>query len=274
MKSIRNKNLILNPVFIFGIIILFLNDRIWKVEFSNFITGKLSDVCGIIIFPLLLTYLFPKLKQNSIFLAAGLFVFWKSEYSQILIDLYNEISPIQTSRIIDYSDLFVLFLLPIPYFIIKNIEKLERISFKVLNQRLVFVFSLFALIATSPPPSFYYTMNEGNLQCYKCNIKVNYDKDYVIDKLKQNGIEFDSIQPIFFPGIDSTKVKYFKKELIIENDTLRNIDLTIFSLKNDRTQIYFNGMDVSENLQNDKKLERKLRRYYKKIIFNEIKSNL
>ncbi len=33
-------------------------------------------------------------------------------------------------------------------------------------------------------------------------------------------------------------------------------------------------MDVSQNLQADNKLENKLRKYYKKLIFNEIKQTL
>ena len=113
MNSIRDKKLILNYIFIFGIVILFLNDHFFKFYYSNFLTGKLSDICGIIIFPLFLTYIFPKLKERSVFLACTVFIFWKSEYSQSLIDLYNKYSFIQTSRIIDYSDLLVLILLRI-----------------------------------------------------------------------------------------------------------------------------------------------------------------
>jgi hypothetical protein len=50
--------------------------------------------------------------------------------------------------------------------------------------------------------------------------------------------------------------------------------MTIFPLNNNRTRIYFNGMDVPQNLNTDEKLEQKLRKYYKKLIFNEIKQAL
>lgn len=278
MITNRNNNLIVNYLFIFGILILFLNDQFFKFEYSNYFTGKLSDICGIIIFPFFLTYLFPKLKHNSIFVAALIFLFWKSEYSQSMINIYNEISPIQTSRIIDYSDLYVLLLLPIPFYLIKKNRIMEFLKIKRLNPNLVFVISLFIFIAEAPPPSHYFTMNDGNLQCYKCNIKVNHNKDYVLTKLKQNGIKFDTIKPIHYRSvIDSTSgaKQYIKNELIIDNDTLRNISLTIFPLKGNRTQIYFNGMDVSRDLRRDDfKLQRKLRKYYRKIIFTEIKNSL
>ena len=273
----RNKNLITNYVFVIGILLLFLNDHIFKFQFSNFFTGKLSDICGIIIFPMLLTFCFPKLRENSVFLVAAIFTFWKSEYSQTLINFYNEYSFIETSRIIDYSDLFVLFLLPIPYIIIKNTKRLENIQIKKVNPKWIFLPSIFIFLATSPPPTYYYTMNNGNLQCYKCNITVNYSDDHILAKLKENGIEFDSIKPIYYPIInDSTSnvKQYFKKELIIEKDTLKNISMTIISLKGDKSKIYFNGMDVSQNLQKNDKLEKKLRKYYKNIVFNEIKQTL
>ena len=275
MNTNRNKNYIVNYIFIFGILILFLNDQIFKFEFSNYFTGKFSDVCGIIIFPFFLTYIFPKLKQNSVFAAAIIFSFWKSQYSQSLINFYNEISPIQTSRIIDYSDLFVLLLLPIPYYLIKNVHKIDFLTIKKLNPKFIFVISLFIFIAEAPPPSHYFTMNNGNLQCYKCNMKVNHSKDYVLNKLKQNGIEFDTVRLIHYRSvIDSTSggKKYIKNELIIDNDTLRNISFTIFPLKGNRTQIYFNGADVSQDLRRDDfKLQRKMRKYYRKIVFDEIK---
>ena len=277
MNSIRDKKLILNYIFIFGIVILFLNDHFFKFYYSNFLTGKLSDICGIIIFPLFLTYIFPKLKERSVFLACTVFIFWKSEYSQSLIDLYNKYSFIQTSRIIDYSDLLVLIFLPFPYYLIKNIETFENLTFKKVNPKLVFIPSLLIFIAESPPPSFYYTMNDGNLKCHNCNITINKNKNYIVEKLNQNGIAFDTIKALNYKGvIDSINgaKKYFKRELILDKDTLRNIDLTIVPLKDEKTRIYFNGMDVSENLKNDKKLEKKLRKYYRKIIFDEIKQSL
>lgn len=277
MTTTRNKNLIVNYVFILGILTLFLNDQFFKYQYSNFLTGKLSDIFGIIIFPMLLTFSFPKLKENSIFAAAGIFIFWKSEYSQSLINFYNKYSFIETSRIIDYYDLFVLLLLPIPYFLIKNIDQLEKIHLKKINPKFIFIPSIFVLVAESPPPSFYYTMNKGNLKCYNCKMTIDKSQQFVLSNLKQNGIEFDSIMPILYrSGIDSLSggKRYLKKELIIDDDTLKNISFTIFPIKENKTKIYFTGMDVSEKLSRNPKIEKELRKHYKKMIFNRIKQNL
>lgn len=272
----RNKNLILNYIFIIGILILFINDQFLKFAYPGLITGKLSDVCGIIIFPLLLTYIFPKLRENSVWVAMLIFAYWKSSYSQNLIDFYNQFSPIETSRIIDYSDLLVLALLPIPYYILKKDRLIELISIKKVHPSLIFIPSILILIAKTPPKSYFYTKTNGNLKCFKCDININQSQNDIIDKLGRNGIIFDSIEPVYLRGVidslDGVK-RLFKREMIIDKDTLRNIDVTLVPLKKNKTKLYFNGMDVSENLS-DENLVKDMRKYYKKIIFEEIKRKL
>ena len=276
MNKERNKVLIVNYIFILGILILFLNDHIFKFKYHNFITGKLSDVFGVLIFPLLLTYIFPKLKEYSIIIAAAIFSFWKSEYSQSLLDFYNKISPIQTSRIVDYSDLLVLLLLPIPYYLIRNEKMLHKFRIEKLNSKLILFPTLLILFSESPPPSFYYTMNEGNLKCHNCKMTIHKDKMFVLQQLKLNGIEFDTVMPIKYGReIDTVSggKKYLKKLLILDNDTLKNVSFTIFPINENKTKIYFTGLDVSNKLLQDPKLDYKLRKHYKKLIFKRIKEN-
>ena len=116
----RDKFLLVNYLFIISLIVLFLNDHIFKTNFSNWFTGKISDVFGIILLPFLITYLFPKLKQNSVFVTIAFFIFWKSPFSNSFITLYNSISPIAITRIVDYTDFLSFAFLPISYYIIKN----------------------------------------------------------------------------------------------------------------------------------------------------------
>jgi len=255
---------------------LFVNDQFLKFKFPGVITGKLSDVCGIIILPLLLTFLFPKWREKSVWITLLIFTYWKSGYSQSLIDFYNQFAPIETSRVIDYSDLWVLFLLPIPYHILKNHQLIASCSIKKVNPYFILFPSVLILTATSPPKSYYYTRTDGNLACFRCNINIDLSQDEIIKKLAQNSITFDSINQIQVRGvIDSLNgsKKLFKRELVIGKDTLKNIDVTLVPLKKNKTKIYFNGMDVPENLS-DEKLEREMRKYYKKIIFDELKRKL
>ena len=43
----RDKNLILNPVFVGCLTLLFLNDHLFKTMYHNGATGKLSDMAGV-----------------------------------------------------------------------------------------------------------------------------------------------------------------------------------------------------------------------------------
>ena len=127
MIQSRSKYFVLNYVFAVCLAILFINDHYLKFEYGNWFTGKLSDLVGIIMLPLLLAYLFPRLQHRAIFLAACLFLFWKSPFSQALIDLYNQYSIISISRVVDYTDLLVLAILPLPYYLITHIDRIDRL---------------------------------------------------------------------------------------------------------------------------------------------------
>jgi hypothetical protein len=280
MKANSNKYLVLNSVFIVCVLTLLVNDHYLKYEFSNWLTGKLSDMAGIIIFPLLLAFIFPKLKQYSTLVSAILFAFWKSPFSQTLIDLYNQISFIQTSRVIDLTDLYVLSLLPIPHFIINRIETLNFIKIQKVNTLLVLLPTFMALMATTLPPNPYYTRTGGNLACYKCSFTVNYNQFEIVEKLKNLNIVFDSIAPIDSlelernPSLKKENVHIYRlNQLIIDKDTLRYLDFTMRTIKVGKTRIYFNGMQVPDSIST-MNLDIKLRKNYKKLLFKYLKPML
>jgi hypothetical protein len=280
METNRNRYYLLNIVFLISLVTLLLNDHYLKYAFSNWLTGKLSDVVGIIILPLLLAFIFPKLKKHSVWMSALLFAFWKSPFSQSLIDLYNQIAFIQTSRIVDFTDLFVLLLLPVPYFIIYRIDQLKFLKIHKVNILFILLLTVATLMATSPPPSHYYTRTEGNLACYRCNMTVNYNQDEIVWRLKEVNIVFDritSIDSVVLERVPSLKKEnvhvYRLNQLVIDKDTLRNLDFTMRTIKDGKTKIYFNGMQVSDDIST-MKLEIKLRNYYKKLLFKELKNML
>lgn len=280
METNRNRYYLLNIVFLISLVTLLLNDHYLKYAFSNWLTGKLSDVVGIIILPLLLAFIFPKLKKHSVWMSALLFAFWKSPFSQSLIDLYNQIAFIQTSRIVDFTDLFVLLLLPVPYFIIYRIDQLKFLKIHKVNILFILLLTVATLMATSPPPSHYYTRTEGNLACYRCNMTVNYNQNEIVWRLKEVNIVFDritSIDSVVLERVPSLKKEnvhvYRLNQLVIDKDTLRNLDFTMRTIKDGKTKIYFNGMQVSDDIST-MKLEIKLRNYYKKLLFKELKNML
>ncbi|UZT97387.1 hypothetical protein ODZ84_19705 [Chryseobacterium fluminis] len=280
MKTERNKYLILNYIFIICLVVLFVNDHFLKAQFSNGLTGKLSDIVGIVILPLLLTYIFPKLKTKSIWISALLFTFWKSPYSQSLIDFYNQLTFIQITRVVDYSDLSVLILLPVPYFLMHTIKEWNTFKIKNIQPFLVLFPTVLVLMSTSPPPSFYYTYSDGNFRCYKCNITVKHTQEEVIEKLRQANMVFDSIYPMSefthqrIPGLRSQDIHFYKiNTMVIGQDTLRNLDFSMRSISDTKTTIYFNGMDINRTTSHDQ-LYRKIKKYYKSLILGRISDPL
>jgi hypothetical protein len=63
----KRKELIFNPYFIGGLSVLMLNDFYLKHEYGNYLTGKLSDFAGLLIFPMFVTFLLPLLKVSIIY---------------------------------------------------------------------------------------------------------------------------------------------------------------------------------------------------------------
>jgi hypothetical protein len=285
MKVTRNKVYILNYLFVACLLILVVNDHYLKYAYGNWLTGKLSDMAGIILLPLLITYLFPSAKERSILISALLFTFWKSPFSQGLIVVYNRYAFIEITRVVDYTDLLVFSLLPLPYLLIKNTEALAYVRINKVNPLLVLLPTAFSLMATAPPKSYYYTRSDGNLQCYTCHFTVNYTQDEIVAMLRKANIVFDQVTAVesdpnnsipyrYEKGLIKQNTHFYKlNQLVIDKDTLRNIDFSMRTIRGKKTKIYFNGMDVPDDLSTDK-LWAKARKYYRGLLFKALKSKL
>lgn len=261
------KEYIANYVFITALIILVVNDHILKAAFHNWFTGKLSDFAGMILLPLLIAYFFPKLRHKAVIVSAVVFLFWKSPYSQTLIDAYNQLAFIPITRVVDYSDMLALLILPIPLEIINYPDKFK---FKSMRIKPVFIVApcLFAFIATSPPPSYYYSYASGNVKFDKLAIKVKYSKPEILEKLQAMNIKVIS---------DSVGVKdhlyrmeynsnyYAIPELIIEKDTIRNLNFALRSLEDNKTTIYLNSITLEKDMSKQE-IKEEITSYYQKGI--------
>lgn len=310
----RNKFLLCNIIFILSLIILFLNDHFLKLHFHNWFTGKLSDVVGIILLPFLLTFLFPKLRQNSIYFTALFFTFWKSPYSEKLIEIYNVISPISIHRVVDYSDLFALIFLIIPYFFIKNQDKINSIIINRLSPIFLVFPSILVLMSTSPGHYYHYNPNRGNIsfssnfvfsvegknkdevisEFSKRNISVHKDTAYIINEyyyqlLNGKMIEknLKSETEIYKINQDSLKQEIFKKVASSDNyiidsiqfgdEKVKNVRFWMFDVTNPKKEV---SAEIHlRYLTTDKNLsqgsvQRKLKKFYKEAIKEEFKKVL
>lgn len=98
-----------------ALFLLLLNDYVLKGSYPGFITGKLSDFAGIFLVTLVMREIFPARSGRLSLAIAGAFAFWKSPYSQSLIDAANAYGPVEIARMVDYSDLAALVVIPLAH---------------------------------------------------------------------------------------------------------------------------------------------------------------
>lgn len=173
-----SRSYLLNRVFLLALFCLLFNDLYLKEAFPSFISGKLSDLSGLVVFVLFFTFLAGNRFKQLVFIStAGLFCWWKSSLSSGFIQDWNEgfgFYPLQ--RTVDYTDLICLLVL-IPAYYYKPI----RIPFKYNQQWLVipvFLLGAFAIAATS---------KAKNLQAYNSSVYYNVQKSF---KLKMTHAKF------------------------------------------------------------------------------------
>lgn len=138
--------------FLAALTILLFNDFWLKSLFPGLITGKLSDVAGIAMIALPLLAVFPT-RARTIYLAIGAaFLWWKSPQSAPFIAFANEVLPYRIGRVVDYSDLLALLVLPLCSLATRDARAESSRLRRVLTIPIVAV-AVFATAATSMPPA-------------------------------------------------------------------------------------------------------------------------
>lgn len=133
-------------LFLLSLAVLLLNDFFLKDLFHNWLTGKISDFAGLFLFCLFWISLFPKFRKQATILTALLFIIWKSPFSQPFIDLWNGFALFSIGRVVDYSDLTALIVIPLAYrYSFAN----DVILTKKIAVSVVSVAAIFAFCATS-----------------------------------------------------------------------------------------------------------------------------
>jgi predicted NAD-dependent protein-ADP-ribosyltransferase YbiA (DUF1768 family) len=145
MKERQLENLI-SPYFLVCLFVLLANDFVLKPQFHNAITGKLSDIVGLVVFSMFWCAFFPHLRLPIHLLTAVLFIFWKSPYSEPVIDGWNRLSLFSIGRTVDYSDLLALIVLPASYLFTSVRSGFAKQGWA---PRMIAALSIFAFTATT-----------------------------------------------------------------------------------------------------------------------------
>lgn len=149
MRTNSQTDILFSPWFLLGLVTLLLNDFVLKYEFANAVTGKLSDVAGLFIFPLFFSAFFPRYVKPFYSLTILIFGYWNSPLSQGLIDYLNYIG-IGVGRTADPTDFFALAILPFSYLHFTQ-ERKKQPTVAVPAKILVSIIAAFAFIATTLP---------------------------------------------------------------------------------------------------------------------------
>lgn len=144
--------LLQSKAFIFSLLLVLVNDFILKYNFPCWLTGKLSDFAGLFVFAVFWISFFPKKRNTIVWATAIIFAWWKSPLSQPLIECWNEEMFYSIGRVVDYSDLMALIVLPLAWIFCKkdidNVTKF-RVSPAVMTGVSFFVFC--STSAIEPP---------------------------------------------------------------------------------------------------------------------------
>jgi hypothetical protein len=264
----RNKHLLLNWVFLPCLLVLALNDHFLKDGYPGWLTGKLSDFAGLLIFPLFLAYLFPGQSRAMPLLTGLFFLFWKSPLSTSCIDCYNTFAPIGLTRTVDYSDLLALAVLPLSYHLIRHIDRF-RISGSICqhlkSQYLILPCSL-VFMSTSPPLSYKLAHNPPNGDIYIGEYySVKLTPEQVLEAIRKEGLtpvqdtshhytpnNCYIIENVIFPGIP---------------DTLQSVRFCLYKENNNKTTIWVDKVTKRGNFYlSDWRLLKIYTKYYRRML--------
>ena len=144
----KNLHKTAHPVFLLSVTLLILNDWFLKYTFHNALTGKLSDFAGLFAFPFFWSLIFDAHKRTIHIATALLFVFWKSGFSQPLIDAMNGLG-LPIARTVDFTDnVAILFALASWQVLKADVG----VRIKPFFQKMVMGVACLAFMATTLPP--------------------------------------------------------------------------------------------------------------------------
>jgi hypothetical protein len=223
------------------------------------------------IFPFFLTFLFPKMIKWNVIFTGAFFVFWKSPLSQSFIDFYNSISFIEITRVVDYSDYIALSMLPISYYSLKKVLILNKLHFDKISISPIIILlpSIVIFMATSPPYWHRFTYTDGNLRFFRNKVNLKMSQQEVLKKLEQNNIKAyidTSFKNNPYRDNHLKEIGFYKiDEIIIDKDTVRDLKFSIISFKENKTEVYLNSINISEDIK-EEDVKDELRKYYKKLL--------
>jgi hypothetical protein len=159
----RASRVLTSTGFLFGLAVLLVNDLVLKLAYPSLLTGKLSDFAGLFIFPMFFAALIPRHTRPIYVATAIAFVWWKSPLSQAFIDNWNETPLYDIARVVDYTDLVALAVLPISLAYITHGCSSSVAQVRQRAMPVAFIVAALAFGATSSPEPLYEYPDDGRV---------------------------------------------------------------------------------------------------------------
>lgn len=276
----RTASLLLHPFFLVSLFVLLANDLSWKSAYPNWLTGKLSDVVGLVVLPVFLTVFFPAHKTFHLLFSALFFVWWKSSLSGPVIHFFNEQLSLPIGRTVDYTDLFALAILPLAGRI-KPVSYNLQATLQAGLRTALAVITFVSLCSTSVPyrEGLGYGRRENEMGFYE-HFQSAKTEEELVQGLKDKGLAVYREEVRYYPvrngdnlyyGLSSpndstvswTPVPHSKDSAIylrrvstpfyvipyyvLDGDTLKNIEFTISTnnKKKKRSTIYLESFQTA-----------------------------
>ena len=210
-----------------SLIALALNDHFFKYQYSNFITGKLSDFAGIFLVVLILNTIWPNHRMKTTISVVGLFLFWKSPFSQPLLDLINVISPFTYARVVDYTDLIAFSVIPLAHYVFDNRNKF--VFKQNVTEYLKVSAAVFAMLAITAT-SVYHPYETYQIRKVEAQEAINVAKaiEVINQSVKRYGLLCESCDPNAEDGLFKSEevILYYK---ILPNLRGMEFEITAYS---------------------------------------------
>lgn len=237
----------LNPIVSFPFILclglLILNDFYLKTTYHNHVTGKLSDLCGLFIFPIFWSVLLPRYR-SAIFIATALFfVYWKSTYSQPFIHFFSETFFV-IERTVDLTDLFVLPVLFAAWISLNKNQQRSELSLwqKKTNPYIIGAIAIFSFYSTSKP-RYTQRFDQPQYVLLKSNKLID-----IIDYEHLQYYRFDSLLVVKIEELDLSK-QPIKYDDYNKNDTIKNLDYSVSLMLGNGVQVVKPGTITYLNIR-------------------------
>jgi len=283
--SRKNLFLLLHPLFLCNLFLLIANDHWWKYAYSNALTGKISDFAGVFVLAVFLVACLRFKKSIAVITTALFFIWWKSPLSETFITTFG------FTRVVDYSDLLALSILPFIFFLTPfrySTQKFPVRHFTIL----IACISLTAMFATTYPVREIYRYPPGHVFVNKewrtkltkeqffhrlDSLQIPWKLEYVVYlPVQAHGLMFvekngaDSVYKM--KPVDEMKdtVLLYEKQLgehylipylALERDTITNIRFK-FNDEGRKRSIELMAMTIPQGLEYEYYMRRPIRKKY------------